>query len=34
MACGGSAGLHELIYFEQGLEFRAQGLKSRVQALN
>ena len=34
MACGGSAGLHGLIHFDQGLEFRAQGLKSRVQTLN
>ena len=34
MACGGRAGLHELIYFDRGLEFRVQGLKPRVQALN
>ena len=34
MARGGRAGLHELTHFDQGLEFRVQGLKSRVQALN
>ena len=35
MACGGRAGLHELIYLGQGLrQFRVQGLKCRVQDLN
>ena len=34
MACGVRAGLHELIHLDQGLQFRVQGLKCRVQALN
>ena len=34
MACGGRAGLHELMYLVQGLQFRVQGLKYRVQDLN